>query len=206
MNIQGYIYIIIIILIIIFVKEEDPINDTLILVNKENGLPSDYIPVDLELIDKKFAFDNKYLRHEARSNIEKLGSDALALGYKIIVVSAFRDYKYQYDLHNEYIKVKGAQYAELCSARPGYSEHQTGLAIDVMGSNNDYNLFEESIEFNWMRNNAHRYGFILRYPYDKTDITGYKYEPWHYRYVGLKTAEYIYKHNLTLEEYIKKQT
>ncbi|MDD2435433.1 MAG: M15 family metallopeptidase [Bacilli bacterium] len=206
MKIRGYLYIIIIILIVIFYKEEDMINDTLILVNKENGLPSSYIPTDLELIDHKFAYDNKYLRKEARHSIEKLGSDALSLGYKIVVVSAFRDYKYQHDLHHEYIKVKGLEDAQLCSARPGYSEHQTGLAIDAMGSNNDYNLFEDSIEFKWMKNNAHKYGFILRYPKDKTNITGYKYEPWHYRYVGLKAALDIYKNDLTLEEYIKKQT
>ena len=190
----------------VFVKEDGFINDNLILVNKENGLPSDYVPDDLELLSLKYANENKYLRKEAKYYYEKLSNDALLLGYKIIVVSAYRDYNYQYELHNEYVKNKGIEYALLCSARPGYSEHQTGLAIDVMGSNNDYDLFEDSIEFAWMRDNAHKYGFILRYPKDKVAITGYKYEPWHYRYVGIKAASEIYNNNLTLEEYIKKQT
>ena len=91
-----------------------------------------------------------------------------------------------------------------CSARPGHSEHQTGLAVDVMGSNNDYDEFEKSIEFSWMKENAHKYGFILRYPKGKENITGFKYEPWHYRYVGLITATRIFKENITLEEYYNK--
>ena len=190
----------------VFVKEDGFISDNLILVNKENGLPSNYVPDDLELLSLKYANENKYLKKEAKYYYEKLSNDALSLGYKIIVVSAYRDYKYQYELHNEYVKNKGIEYALLCSARPGYSEHQTGLAIDVMGSNNDYDLFEDSIEFEWMKNNAHKYGFILRYPKDKVALTGYKYEPWHYRYVGIKAATEIYNNNLTLEEYIKKQT
>ena len=206
MNSRGFIYIVIIILFIVFVKEGAFINDNLILVNKENALPSDYVPDDLELLSLKYSNKNKYLRKEAKYYYEKLSNDALSLEYKIIVVSAYRDYNYQYELHNEYVKNKGIEYALLCSARPGYSEHQTGLAIDVMGSNNDYDLFEDSIEFEWMRDNAHKYGFILRYPKDKVDITGYKYEPWHYRYVGIKAATEIYNNDLTLEEYIKKQT
>ena len=75
--------------------------------------------------------------------------------------------------------------------------------FDVMGSNNDYDLFEKSNEFNWMKDNAHLYGFILRYPKGKEKITGFKYEPWHYRYVGVKHAKMIYEGNLTLEEYLK---
>ena len=88
-----------------------------------------------------------------------------------------------------------------CSAKPGHSEHQTGLAVDIMGSNNDYNLFAESKEFEWMKNNAYKYGFILRYPEHKENITGFKYEPWHYRYVGKDVAKYIYENKLSLEEY-----
>ena len=72
-----------------------------------------------------------------------------------------------------------------------------------MGSNLDYNIFEDSIEFNWMKKNAHKYGFILRYPKGKEHITGFKYEPWHYRYVGIKSAKEIYENNLTLEEYLR---
>lgn len=78
------------------------------------------------------------------------------------------------------------------------------VAINIMGSNEDYNKFEESVEFEWMKNNAHLYGFILRYPKGKENITGFKYEPWHYRYIGKKVATIIYNENITLEEYLKK--
>ena len=90
----------------------------------------------------------------------------------------------------------------MSSARAGHSEHQTGLAVDVSNSSLDYDNFESTKEFYWMKNNAHKFGFILRYPKASFHITGFKYEPWHYRYVGIKIATYIYKNNLTLEEYL----
>ena len=178
-------------------------NNLLVLVNKNNKLPKDYIPNELVLLSNKYSIKNKYLQKEAAINFEKLSKDASKLGYKIIATSAYRDYEYQENLYNYYVETKGLEYADNCSARPGHSEHQTGLAVDVMGSNNDYNKFEESNEFNWMKNNAHKYGFILRYPKNKTHITGFKYEPWHYRYVGKKVATIIYNKNITLEEYLK---
>lgn len=177
-------------------------NNKLVLVNKYNKLEDNYIPNDLVKLNIKYSNDDKYLKKEAANNFYKLSRDAKRLGYQIKVVSAYRSYLYQEKLFNYYILEKGLDYALLCSAKPGHSEHQTGLAIDIEGSNLDYNLFEESIEFKWMKKNAHKYGFILRYPKGKTSITGYKYEPWHYRYVGKKAAKYIYKHNITLEEYL----
>ena len=95
------------------------------------------------------------------------------------------------------------KYADSCSARKGHSEHQTGLAVDVEGENKDYDLFENTKEFDWMNKNAHLYGFILRYPQNKTNITGFKFEPWHYRYVGKEIAKKIYEKKITLEEYLK---
>jgi D-alanyl-D-alanine carboxypeptidase len=180
-------------------------NNLLILVNKNNKLPKDYIPSELILLNNKYSIENKYLQKEAAINFEKLSEDASKLGYKIIATSAYRDYEYQEILYNYYVETKGLEYADNCSARPGHSEHQTGLAVDVMGSNNDYNKFEESNEFKWMKDNAHKYGFILRYPKNKTHITGFKYEPWHYRYVGKKVATIIYNKNITLEEYLKEK-
>ena len=102
------------------------------------------------------------------------------------------------------LKEKGENYALKCSAKAGHSEHQTGLSVDVMGSNNDYDQFEKSKEFDWMKNNSYKYGFILRYPKGKEYITGFKYEPWHYRYVGKDIASIIYTEGITLEEYYKK--
>ena len=184
------------------IKNPDKID---VLVNKNNKLPEDYVPNDLETIDIKYSYENKMLRKEAKEMFEKLSSDALALGYRIVATSAYRPYDYQKDLYDYYVKEKGQDYADLCSARPGFSEHQTGLAVDVEGSNRSYDDFEEAYEFEWMKENAHKYGFILRYPKGKEKITGFKYEPWHYRYVGIEMATYIYENNLTLEEYTKEK-
>ena len=185
------------------IKIIDNPDDLLVLVNKNNKLPDGFIPKKLTKISLEFATNDKYMVKEAKEQFEKLSSDAKKLGYKIIAVSTYRTYDYQKQLFNNYLKEKGSDHTLKYSAKPGHSEHQTGLAVDVMGSNNDYNLFEESNEFKWMVNNAHKYGFILRYPKDKYSITGFKYEPWHYRYVGFKSANYIYQNNLTLEECIK---
>lgn len=187
------------------IKNIDNPDDINVLVNKNNKLSQNYIPSDLIMLNRKYANEYKYMREIAATNFEKLSEDAYKLGYKIIAVSTYRSYSYQEELFNSYVKNKGEEYALKCSAKAGHSEHQTGLAVDVMGSNNDYDEFESSIEFEWMKNNAHKYGFILRYPKDKTKITGFKYEPWHYRYVG-DIAKYLYENNLTLEEYKKKFT
>lgn len=179
-------------------------DDIVVLVNKLNKLDKDYIPIDLEEISLQYANDNKYLRKEAKVSFEKLSSEAKLNNYKIIVVSAYRSYNYQTELFNNYVKDKGEKYTLDCSAKPGHSEHQTGLSIDVMGSNNDYDEFENSPEFEWMINNSYKYGFILRYPKNKVHITGFKYEPWHYRYVGVEVATKIHNEKITLEEYYNK--
>lgn len=215
-KLENFTCIMVIILILLFfydeneddfyenIKKIEKPNDIIVLVNKNNVLPNNYIPNDLRLINNRYAYDNKYLREEAAVNFENLSADASLLGYRIIATSAFRDYEYQGKLFNEYASNKGIEYALLCSAKPGHSEHQTGLSVDVEGSNKDYDEFEKAIEFNWMKENAHKYGFILRYPKGKEHITGFKYEPWHYRYVGVEHATKIYNKKITLEEYLKK--
>lgn len=175
-----------------------------VLVNKNNRLTEDYIPNDLEMIDIRYSCENKYLRHEARVAFEEMAKNAKIEGYNIVAVSTYRPYEYQEKIYNNYIKEKGKYYADLASAKAGHSEHQTGLAIDVADISLDYDNFEKTKEFKWMRNNAHKYGFILRYPKAKFHITGFKYEPWHYRYVGIYIANYIYNNDITLEEYQKK--
>lgn len=179
-------------------------DDILTLVNKNNKLPAIYTPNNLVEIPTSMSYNGKFVRFEVLDSFKKLWLEAKKKGYKITIVSAYRDYDYQDKLFQYYVKEKGLKYALKCSAKPGHSEHQTGLAIDVMGSNGDYNLFEESKEFNWMKNNAYKYGFILRYPKGKEKITGFKYEPWHYRYVGTNVSTYLYENNLTLEEYFSK--
>ncbi len=176
------------------------------LVNKNIKLNESYMPNDLELIDKNFSLEEKYLRKEAKLAFEKMASDAKEEGYTIIAVSTYRSYNYQEKLYSNYVKEKGFYYADMASARAGHSEHQTGLAIDIADHTLDYDNFENTKEFNWMKNNAYKYGFILRYPKAKFHITGFKYEPWHYRYVGKYIAKYIYENDITLEEYKKKYT
>ena len=212
-------YIVLILLIILFytkdlnifgpkfyknIKEVNNPNNLDVLVNKNNKLNKKHIPSDLVLLDLKYSNKYKYLKKEAYDNFKNLSNDASKLGYKIVIVSAYRSYFYQQELFDYYVENKGMDYALKCSAKPGHSEHQTGLAIDVMGSNNDYDEFEKSKEFNWMINNSYKYGFILRYPKGKENITGFKYEPWHYRYVGTDLAKIIYNKKITLEEYKKK--
>lgn len=186
------------------IKEVKNPNDILVLVNKNNKLKSDFIPNNLIKLDLKYSNQEKYLKKEAALAFYKLSSDALKLQYKIIAVSGYRSYTYQEKLFDYYVNSKGMDYALSCSAKAGHSEHQTGLAVDVEGSNLDYDLFAESKEFDWMINNAYKYGFILRYPKGKENITGFKYEPWHYRYVGRDVAKIIYENNITLEEYFDK--
>ncbi len=183
------------------IKQIKEPNSISVLVNKNNQLAADYIPHDLEKISLDYANEEQYMRKEAKEHFERLSEDARKLGYQIIASSTYRSYTYQERLYHYYIETKGLEYADLCSARPGHSEHQTGLAIDVMGSNQDYDAFADSIEFPWMTENAYKYGFILRYPKGKENITGFKYEPWHYRYVGIKIAKIIHENNWTLEEY-----
>lgn len=178
-------------------------NNIDVLVNKNNKLNKFYKPDDLVKLKLMYSNENKFLREVAALNFENLSKQAKKEGYTIIAVSTYRSYFYQNELFNYYVKYMGEDKALKASAKPGHSEHQTGLAVDVMGSNKDYNLFEESDEFNWMKANAYKYGFILRYPKGKENITGFKYEPWHYRYVGKDIAKYIHENNITLEEYKK---
>lgn len=173
------------------------------IVNKNNKLKKNYIPKDLELLDTKYSCKEKYLRHDAKIAFEKMAKEAELNGYNIIAVSAYRSYEYQYKLYNNYVTNKGFYYADIASARAGHSEHQTGLSVDISDLTLDYDNFEKTKEFLWVKDNAHKFGFIMRYPKAKFHITGFKYEPWHYRYVGDSIATYIYNNNITLEEFKK---
>lgn len=173
------------------------------IVNKNYKLEEKYIPNDLEEISLEYSCSNKYLRKIAKINFEKMAKEAKEKGYNIVAVSTYRSYDYQEKLYNNYVKDKGFYYADMASARPGHSEHQTGLAVDIADLSLDYDIFETTKEFIWVKENAHKYGFIMRYPKAKFHITGFKYEPWHYRYVGTHVATYIYENDITLEEYKK---
>ena len=181
------------------------VDDIKVLVNKFNRLPDNYEPNDLSKIDKKYSSKELYLRNVACVAFNKMCSDALSLGLKIIAVSSYRDREYQESLYNNYSIERGQDIADNFSARPRFSEHETGLSIDIMGSNEDYNKFSSTDEYKWLEDNAYKYGFIIRYPKGKEDITKYIYEAWHIRYVGEDNAKYIYDNKITLEEFLALQ-
>lgn len=156
----------------------------ILLVNKTYGLPKDYDPK---------------VNKEAKKALESMQADAKVLGLKIPLVSGYRSYITQENLYNKYVKKDGEEEANTYSAKPGHSEHQTGLAFDVGSVERS---FANTDEAKWLEENAHLYGFIVRYPKDKTDITGYIYEPWHIRYLGKDNAKKVYESGLTLEEYL----
>lgn len=176
-------------------------NKDYILVNKYIYMDDTYIPENLEDLDTSYSRSGMKLVNTAKNAIEKMITAAKKDGFNIRVMSSYRSYNYQVNLYNRYVENDGKEAADTYSARPGFSEHQTGLCVDIDDGVINYTDFEKSKSFKWMQENAHKYGFILRYPSDKTEITGYTYESWHYRYVGKEIATYIKKHNITFDEY-----
>ena len=174
-------------------------DDELILVNKFNYLPNGYVPKDLVTLSGKYNKGvNNQMRKNAAEQFMKMVDGALLDNIVLKNASSYRSYEYQVNLYNKYAKKDGKAKADIYSARPGYSEHQTGLCTDINTIDSSFALTNEA---KWLKNNAYKYGFILRFPEGKEDITGYKYEPWHYRYVGVDVAKKIYENDLTLEEY-----
>ena len=177
--------------------------DYSILVNKDNPLPRAHIPANLVEAESKYKEGIK-LDIKAKEAFKRLKEEASKYGYLIDIESGYRDYDYQEKIYNKLLEEKGFAYTVTRIAEPGKSEHQTALAIDFCVYREEKCYIEHEIEdfeeTKWVHNNAHRFGFILRYPEGKEDITKYSYEPWHLRYVG-SIATYIYKSNLTLEEY-----
>ena len=122
-------------------------------------------------------------------------------GLKIYAGSTYRSYDYQLGLYNRYVAQDGFAEAETYSARAGYSEHQLGLAVDILNGRWSY-LSETDKEYDWLINNSYKYGYILRYPRNKEYVTGYVFEDWHFRYLGIELATKVYESNLTYDEYI----
>lgn len=180
------------------------------LVNKEYSLPSDYVPEDLVEPDVTFSIDyeseKKYLRKIAADALESLFNDASEQNLELAAVSGYRSYDRQKEIYEKNLKTRGTSHTNQYSAKPGYSEHQTGLVMDISCKSENYDLqesFGETPEGKWVADNAHLYGYIIRYPEDKSEITGYAYEPWHLRYVGIDLATYLYTNHMTLDEYFR---
>lgn len=180
-----------------------------VMVNKSNALPDGYRPNDLVRPKVKFVFgdqklDKALMRAEAAASLEKMFNQASSQGIQLYAASGFRSYETQDYLFKQEIKNVGREKAELAVAKPGTSEHQTGLTMDISAPSVNYTLtqnFESKNEGKWLAEHAHEFGFILRYPKGKEDITKYQFEPWHFRYVGKEIATEIYKKGITLEEY-----
>ena len=175
--------------------------DNYVLVNKHRQLSSKYIPDDLVTIDEE------YVKADGKVKIERnvakafyaMAEAASKEGMELMVSSGYRSYKDQEEVTNTYLELYGQNYVDNYVAKPGFSEHQTAMSLDVASKSVD--TFVNSDEYVWMMDNAYKYGFILRYPKSKEDITGYKCEAWHYRYVGKKIAKYIHDNNITYDEY-----
>lgn len=174
-----------------------------IIINKANAVSQDIIK-EYTIVD---VYDNAIkgikLEEETYLNYLKLKNNLLERGYYINIRNGFRTFNDSSNIYNSYVKEKGLNYAKKYVAKPGTSEHNTGLAFDLIITNNKNSLKTnyESDEYFYLENIAYLYGFIIRYPKDKEEITGYNYEPWHLRYVGQELAKYLKKNNLTLEEY-----
>lgn len=176
----------------------------LTLVNKTHKLSENFDAKNLSEVYGRYTKHPKrkfFLNTEAYYKYVDMYDAAEKENCYLKIVSAYRTEEYQKNLYNSYSQNYGTQYAEAYSARPGHSEHQTGFAVDI---NSLYTTFENSAEYAWLKNNAHKYGFIERYKKGSEHITGYAYEPWHYRYVGVDAATAIHEQNITFEEYHSK--
>lgn len=174
-----------------------------ILVNKNHSISASYVPGDLITVDLP-STRNTQLRSVAAEGLTKLFKAAEAAGHELYCCSGYRSYDTQSELYAWNVDTYGVDGAELVSARPGMSEHQLGLAMDVTSAAVGFDLLESfgtTPEGQFIKENAHKYGFIVRYPEGKTDITGYAYEPWHIRYLGVDVATDIFNSGKTMEEY-----
>lgn len=170
--------------------EEPTYVEGILIASKKYPLPSTYAPGESK---------------EARAAFAELAAEATLSGYELVAFSTYRSFDYQTTLYEKYVSNDGQEAADRYSARPGYSEHQTGLAFDIGEQHFEQHFARESFgeteAGKWVAANAHKYGFIMRYPNGKEKITGYMYEPWHFRYVGKELAPKIYDAGTTLEEY-----
>lgn len=158
--------------------------DGILIANKSYSLPADYDPG---------------VNQEALDAFNEMASDAADEGLSIYISSDYRSYYDQERIYNNYVETDGQELADTYSSRPGHSDHQTGLAFDLNSIDDSFGLTPES---DWVAVNAHKYGFIIRFPEGKEEITGYQYEPWHIRYLGVEKATEVYESGLCLEEFL----
>lgn len=188
--------------------EKEYLDLSLLNVGQKIGIEDKtYIPSDLKEIEISFSTRKELcLKEETKNAFEDMAQDAKKDKIYIKISSAFRDYSYQSILFKNAIKNKDGD--SISTAKPGHSEHQLGTTIDITGASINYlsasDSFNDTPEDLWLRENAHLYGFVQSYPYQKENITFYKYEPWHYRYIGKQKAQEVKDSGLTLKEYLEK--
>lgn len=183
-----------------------------LVVNKQRPISTEYAPNDLRDVNVNKRGDKSkeelMLRQTAASSLEQLFSDAKKDGMDLLLGSAYRSAELQRMYYQNYVAAYGQEEADKFSARPGTSEHQTGLAADVSGADRTCYLeicFAEQPAGEWVAEHAYEYGFIIRYPQGKQSITGYQYEPWHLRYVGQALAQQLHQKDLTMEEFFSER-
>ena len=184
-----------------YVDTDTSLNN-LMLTNKYHKLSSDYEPDDLVLISNLYAYgENQQLRKDAYDAFINMFKDAKKEDITLIVNSSYRSYQEQEEIYNKYTTWYGEEETNKLAAKPGFSEHQTGLAVDIQTYNSNRKNFYETLAFKWLQDNAYKYGYILRYPESLEYLTGYDYESWHYRYVGIDVAKEIHDLGITFDEY-----
>ena len=174
---------------------------SLMLVNKNNVLASDYVPNEIITLEESYAYENVKISNDIYDAFLSLLESAKNSGYTLVASSGYRGYAEQEAVYNEYKSLYGRYEADSIVAHPGCSDHQTGLAVEIEPFDKNPESIEENEEYLWLVNNAYKFGFIQRYPKDKEFITKFDYEPWHYRYVGIEAAYKMHNEGLTLEEY-----
>ena len=178
-----------------------------LIVNKTYSLSSDYAPGSAKGIDQE-CLDEKCFTNQTWKAYNSMLNGAKFSGINLRIGSGFRSYNFQSVIYNNYVSSDGQEKADTYSARPGHSEHQTGLAMDICSADTNIacitSAFDTTAEAKWLNDNCYKYGFIIRYPQGKESVTGYKYESWHIRYVGTELAQKLYNNGnwITLEEYL----
>lgn len=187
------------------IKKTDISKKELMLVNKYNKLEPDYEPENLVTIPTTYAWGEEGYHKITKVTYDaflKMWNDAKNSGFYLMVNSSYRTSQKQEEIYNEYKNSHGTEYADNYAARSGHSEHQTGYVLDLSEQRNtNKNTFHETEVYKWLLDNSYKYGFILRCSKEKENVTGYKFESWHYRYVGVDAATYIHDNNITFEEY-----
>lgn len=185
------------------IKETDSQENELMLVNKFYKLPDDFEPKDIMNVPASYAYAGMYISELIYEDLVSLILDAKESGYTLVVEEGYRSFVDQKEIYEEYKSSYSEEYADEIAARAGHSEYQTGLSIEIVPYNKviEENELENNEEYNWLLNNAYKYGFIMRYPKGKEHITGFSYNPWRYRYVGRIASKIIHDENITFDEY-----